>query len=181
MSLFEHLIVGPLVRRAERTPYYDLPGYMRRLWLVPYKEVIKRKERACPPTDDESTDGTGPVPFKERPLAWLLQRFDIAVRVHTILRSDRDRWPHNHPWPYITVILRGGYWEHQYNSNGQYVAIKWYGPGRILFRKAQSWHKLELPEFQEAWTLFITFRKKQTWGFNANGRFVPYYQYDGDK
>ena len=41
---------------------------------------------------------------------WLIpyNPFGIAIRVHHILRSDNERNFHDHPWPYINVILRGG-------------------------------------------------------------------------
>ena len=35
----------------------------------------------------------------------------MAVRLHHILRSDRDRAMHDHPWENASLVLRGGYWE----------------------------------------------------------------------
>jgi len=102
---------------------------------------------------------------------WLIpyNRLGPAARIHHILRSDNDRAFHDHPWPYVTIILRGGYWEvtPQYDSSGVYIREdrQWYGPGSVLMRRAKSWHRLELPEGQPAWTLFITGRRQQTWGF----------------
>jgi hypothetical protein len=157
-----------LIRRAQRTPYYDLPGYMRRWWLVPYRVVITRA--------GGQTDGTGPV-SGFRPIARLLQAFDIAIRVHEILRSDADRHPHDHPWPYLTVILRGGYWESRYNAEGFLLHKRWHGPGSIMFRPANSWHRLDVPEDATATTLFITGKKCQTWGFRTEAGKVPYYEY----
>lgn len=181
-----------LIKRAERTPYFHLDGYMLRWWLVPYRRVIERmvRERVKPITLFDGvtifeeqwvarvvTDGTGPVAFRERPLAWLLQRLDIAVRVHDILRSDTGRNPHDHPWPYLTIILKGGYYELRYDAAGNHLSTKWHGPGSVLFRRANSWHRLVLPEGETATTLFITGKKAQTWGFNVNGVKVPYWEY----
>lgn len=93
----------------------------------------------------------------------------IAARIHHILRSDDDRCFHDHPWPYVTIILRGGYWEYKpvFDKSGIYWAdrVKWYGPGSILFRRAKSWHRLELEPAQTTWTLFITGPWRQHWGF----------------
>ena len=36
-----------------------------------------------------------------------------SVKLHHILRSDDDRDLHDHPWSFVSVILRGGYWEHR--------------------------------------------------------------------
>jgi len=158
-----------LIRRALRTPYLHLAGYMDRWWLVPYRATIVHA--------DGETHGTGPV-GRRRPLAWLLQRLGIAVRVHHILRSDSGRVPHDHPWPYLTVILRGGYTEVRYDGRGFPTGRKWHGPGSVLFRRANSWHRLDLPEGRTAWTLFLTGRKEQTWGFMTLGGIkVPYYEH----
>lgn len=172
-------MVNWLINRAKRTPYFHLPGYMNRWWLVPYAQVIKRKV-VCPgfgQPDETATDGTGPVDRRERPIAWRLQQRGIAIRIHEILRSDLGRDPHDHPWPYTTVILKGGYHEHRFDDQGYLVSVKWHGPGSILRRPANSWHKLILPEGTTTTTLFITGRKCQTWGFNTPDGKVPYYDY----
>lgn len=105
---------------------------------------------------------------------WLVpyNRFGISCRVHEILQSDDDRAYHDHPWWYITVVLRGGYWEirPKYDRSGIFVgdSCRWIGPGRVLFRRAKSWHRLEIPNGQTAFTLFICGRKAQDWGFLVN-------------
>jgi hypothetical protein len=174
-------VIDWLIQRAKRTPYYHLDGYMNRWWLVPYRQVIARTVPIgtvpLRPLKTEVTDGTGPVSFWRRPLAWLLQRFDIAVRVHEILRSDEGRDPHDHPWPYVTIVLRGGYIEDVFDAAGKLIDCKWHGPGSILYRPAGTWHMLWLPDGTTATTLFITGKKAQTWGFNVNGTKVPYRDY----
>ena len=112
------------------------------------------------------------------PYAW----WRPAARLHHILRSDNDRAFHDHPWTYITIILRGGYWEVQpvFDASGLFQGERrtWRGPGSVLFRRARSWHRLELPEGETAWTLFITFRYRQKWGFLVEPRHkVPHDEY----
>jgi len=157
-----NVVINWLVERARRTPYFDLPGYMRRDWLIPYRADIG--------------DGTGPVPFRSRPIAWLLQRFDIAVRIHEILRSDNERHPHSHPWSYLTVILRGSYLEQRYNDEGDLVDYRAHGPGSILWRPAGSLHRLSLFDGPVT-TLFITFKKRGGWGFQVDGKIIPHREY----
>lgn len=167
-----------LIRRAERTPYFEIPGYMRRLWLVPYRQRISREI-------NEGTavtyDGTGPVSFRERPIAWCFQRFGIAIRLHNILRSDDGRHPHDHPWPFLTIILRGGYYEMLFDERGACTSMTWHGPGSILFRRANTWHQLIVPQGggKECWTLFVTGRWRHTWGFLVDGEKVNYRDYEG--
>lgn len=172
------MIVDWLIRRAKRTPYYHLAGYMNRWWLVPYNVVITRDLGPAGVPHFLHTDGTGPVSWR-RPIARLFQLCGIAIRVHEILRSDGGRHPHDHPWPYLTIVLRGGYYETRYDECGEFVFMSWYGPGSVLWRPANSWHRLDVPAGQTATTLFITGRKAaESWGFNVDGVKVPYYEYD---
>lgn len=163
-----------LVQRAKRTPYFHLPGYMERYWLVPYAHPVEVRG---------TLHGTGPVTWR-RPVAKLLQACGVAVRVHHILRSDDGRAFHDHPWPYLTIVLAGGYTEVRphYNDSGIYVCDVrcWHGPGSVLYRPADSWHRLELPGGATAWTVFFTGPKRQTWGFLRDpANKVAYYTYEG--
>jgi hypothetical protein len=171
-------IADRIIARAQRTPYFHLKGYMERFWLVPYTE-----------TGSASTTGCGWVSWG-RPLARMLQAFGIAARVHHILRSDEGRDPHDHPWPYLTVILKGGYIEHRYTPGGHLLSSKWHGPGSVLFRKPGDFHMLELPQCMgldekyhedSVWTLFVTGRYAQKWGFVRDGVKVPHNVYLAEK
>jgi hypothetical protein len=161
-----------LIRRAMKTPYFHLKGYMERYWLVPFVNG-----------GSETAIGCGPVSPWRRPVAWILQKFDIAIRVHHILRSDDDRAFHDHPWAYVTVILKGGYVEvtPEFDGQGQVVGEQrtWRGPGSILRRKANTWHRLEVAEGESVWTLFSTGRKTNGWGFLVDNEKIPYRKYLG--
>jgi len=105
-----------------------------------------------------------------------------TCRLHHILSSDNDRHLHDHPWPYVTIILRGGYWETrptaeknwakdtvkwngEFGPAGSWVERKWRGPGSILIRKPNSYHQLTLPEGKTALTMFWMGPHTQHWGF----------------
>lgn len=146
---------GWIIRRAMRTPYIHLPGYMERFWFV----RIGRR--------GGGQNGAYPL---------------IGARVHHILRSDEGRNFHDHPWPYLTVILRGGYWEITpdfFDGEMRGEVRRWHGPGSMLLRRARSWHRLELPAGQTAWTLFCTGPKVQPWGFLVGRRKVGWREYLG--
>ena len=59
-------------------------------------------------------------PYLERYYVFLKDRklFPFNVFLHRFLKSDPDH-VHDHPWPYATLILRGGYyeWIPQFNSS----------------------------------------------------------------
>ena len=81
--------------------------------------------------------------FRKRP-KW----FPYNILLHKILKSDLGDL-HDHYWSYITIILKGGYWET--NENGTF----WRGPGYIGFRKASDRHSLKIPKGKPAWTLLL--------------------------
>jgi len=73
-----------------------------------------------------------------------LTRFSLVrcrlfqVALHTFHRSDADHL-HDHPWPFVSIVLRGGYWEITPTSR------RFYKPGSILFRPANWLHRVSLP------------------------------------
>lgn len=113
---------------------------------------------------------------------WLVpyNKFGISARIHEILQSDDARHYHDHPWWYISIVLKGGYFENTpvYDESGLYKGVSkvWKGPGSILFRKAKSWHFLSLDEGKPAYTLFICGRKTQSWGFLIRPDCKVYYK-----
>ena len=95
--------------------------------------------------------------------------FPFNFTLHKIVKSD-DPIFHDHPWPYITVILKGGYWEHTplFNEQGKKFAefSTWYGPGSIIKRSAKEFHWIELDdEVGPATTLFFMGPQQREWGF----------------
>ena len=86
--------------------------------------------------------------------------------LHKFLKSDPDEL-HDHPWDFITIILRGGYWEH--TLEGKF----WKKPFSIHYRKAIDLHRIELDKkVSDVWTLFIPLRRKREWGFKTDKGWV---------
>jgi hypothetical protein len=106
--------------------------------------------------------------------------FPFNVTLHKIVRSD-DPIMHDHPWGYMTIILRGGYWEHTpvFNNDGKMIAEfqKWRGPGSIIRRKANEYHWLELAENGTATTLFFMGAQQRDWGFLKNNKWIQHENY----
>lgn len=157
-----------LIAYAMKTPYRHLGDYMHRHWIVPY-------------ADYENDSGFAPLSWKRYPFKRLIQTFGIAARVHNIKRSDEGRDFHDHPWPYLTIILKNGYTEvTPVYKDGMYCGAqrRFYGAGTVLFRRANTFHRLEIAKGQEAWTLFITGRKRQKWGFLVKPEQIKVYYKD---
>lgn len=144
--------------------------------------------------------GLGDSIYLER---WILLQCPwFSIRLHKFHRSDEDVM-HDHPWWFCSLILKGGYFEetmhesgichcgeematHSYYSHPGYDAkdmpetrSKWYGPGRVLFRRATHVHRVVLDDganlenFEAThpgttipcWTLVVTGPSRREWGF----------------
>jgi hypothetical protein len=121
-------------------------------------------------------------PYLERYYLFLREReqFPFNVFLHKFLKSDPDD-VHDHPWPYATLILKGGYWEWIPHfdtvgrKTGEYQV--WRGPGHFRISKANSFHRIELDPDITAWTLFMPGRKCRDWGFLVQNKWIQWEQY----
>jgi len=82
--------------------------------------------------------------FKNRP-KW----FPFNILIHEMLDNDHGEGVHSHLCPYITIILRGGYWETL--KDGKH----WRSCGYIGFRSANNLHRVDLKPDSKPLTLFI--------------------------
>jgi len=121
-------------------------------------------------------------PYLERYYLFLKDRdtFPFNIFLHKFLRSDPDDL-HDHPWPYATVILKGGYWEWTpvFDAEGRKLTevAKWRAPGHVRFNSATSLHRIELDPGVECWTLFMPGAKTREWGFVQSGVWQQWEQY----
>ena len=164
-----------IIRRAQRTPYTHIMSadgtdcYMGRWWLFnPYGK-----------------DASGnPTPAR---LQWL-----PSIRVHHIMRPDRDRHLHDHPWNARTIVLRGWYTEERpWDACSDREAMQADGIAiddttRAVFHRIQGYtgrllfgqyHRISAVSESGVWTLFFTWRKRGSWGFDVDGKKVPWREY----
>lgn len=124
---------------------------------------------------------------------WMVLRSEnINVYLHCFERSDEDRCLHCHPWPFLSLILWRGYWEHteevapcilphqKVRPSPMLYSIpvkkrKW--PGMILWRPATWKHRVELVSKNRSWTLVVRFNRTREWGFYPGGKFVHFSQW----
>jgi hypothetical protein len=143
-------------------------------WFLNFLDRIGRKRIVMDRQSDE--------PYLERYYLFLKDRdrFPFNVFLHKFLKGDPDD-VHDHPWPYATLILKGGYyeWLPQFDSKGNKIAemCVWRGPGSFRVCRANSYHRIELDPSVTAWTLFMPGPKKRDWGFLVNNKWVQHEQY----
>lgn len=104
-----------------------------------------------------------------------------SVRIHQIVLEDQDRHPHNHPWPFLSIVLKGGYME-LWGQEGDY--------NPSIVRKVSRWsyhthtdvHRItgfkNRGEKSGVWTLVFTGPLKHKWGFQTEEGLVPWDQYE---
>lgn len=152
-------VANYLIRRAQRTPYFHLEGYMNRWWLF-------NGYGNDPSTPEKSRHG--------KPIAWL-----PSVRVHHILREDYARDMHDHPWDARTIILRGNYDEERLMPPPESGMVYFYQreAGDTATLKFGEYHNITRVSEGGVYTLFFTWKYMGTWGFWVNNKKVPHKEY----
>lgn len=98
----------------------------------------------------------------------------MSARVHHIATPDSDCHLHDHPWPFISILMRGSYMERRpvevdpcfiEGADVERHEDRARHAGSIAFRRATDRHAITRVS-RDVWTLFITFgRPMQWWGF----------------
>ena len=108
------------------------------------------------------------------------KRFPFNAFLHKFHKGDPGD-VHDHPWPYFTLILKGGYyeWVPEFNSKKEMIGEirHWRGPGHFRFCSANSYHRIELKEGVTPWTLFMPGPQRQEWGFLVDNKWIHNDQY----
>jgi hypothetical protein len=109
----------------------------------------------------------------------------FGVLLHWIYLPDRDRDAHDHPWPFASFIVRGGYKEEVSAAvTDQYG--RWLG-GEPYMRKHRrfSWHRTGLNMVHQITalkdrtvTLLLVGPRVREWGFYTNAGWVQWDVYD---
>jgi hypothetical protein len=82
----------------------------------------------------------------------------FAVFIHKLHRSDYQRAMHDHPWTFVSIIIRGGYKEQTP------MGILSHAPGDILYRPAE-WKHAVIIEGKPSWNLILHGPRRRKWGF----------------
>jgi hypothetical protein len=130
-------------------------------WFLNWLDQLGRRRIIYDRLDDE--------PYLERYYIFLKDRnkFPFNIFLHKFLKSDPDD-VHDHPWPYASLILKGGYYEWvPIFSDGKKIGemCHWRGPGHFRICNANSYHRVELDPEITAWTLFMPGPQRREWGF----------------
>lgn len=100
-------------------------------------------------------------PYMKR---WVFDFKLFSIRIHHWLASDDLRYPHDHAWNFLTIILKGGYTDISPSGNDVVKA------GNIRYRKATHQHSVKVNP-SGCWTLMLTGPEFRKWGFWVDGKF----------
>lgn len=94
----------------------------------------------------------------------------FAVDVHWINHPDVEPYLHDHPVTFISIILRGGYWE---NRNGVIKQRRFYN----FIRATPDDRHTIVRVYPNTLTLCFMGPKTREWGFHINGSWVHWKAY----
>jgi len=103
---------------------------------------------------------------------WLIPRnrfFNIYL--HKISVSDEPTF-HDHPWNFFSFVLQGEIFEH-FIRGGRLCR-----ENHFYFRRKDKFHFLEMVDQKPVWTLLITGRLTQKWGFLSEHGWIPFDKYE---
>lgn len=100
----------------------------------------------------------------------------FAIMVHKFYRSDHDRCLHDHPWNFLSIILKGGYGE-VFESEGVETQA-WRRPFSVLLRKAEWKHRVVLLPGHTCWSLVFATGPVRRWGFWPEGKWCFWRNYN---
>lgn len=116
-----------------------------------------------------------------------LDFINLRICLHHILLTDNECM-HDHPWNFISVILKGSYIEHFRkqtqrklpfrNIKNYYEGSKKFTAPSFLYRNATHIHRLEIPEGKTCWSLVFMFKWKRDWGFCTKKGWVFHSDYE---
>jgi hypothetical protein len=126
-------------------------------------------------------------------------RVTPKVMLHRFLPTADDRDPHDHPWPFVTLVLAGRYddlapCDHCRGSgecgcapgpvdfDGPYPCHECGGRRLVLrerlsapaFRYRPPEHAHVTRTAEGCWTLVLAWRKARSWGFWVGGEWMPW-------
>lgn len=142
-------------------------------------------------------EGADKTIYLRRWYLWRSKRGQVFL--HQFFRSDDDPDPHDHPWNFRTLVLKGAYTDQQYRfvpwapdspmaskpydgrKGFRYFAgnerVRWYAK-----RDATHIHRVILDTdkkglFKQVWTLVLTTGYERKWNFVTQDEIVYWRQY----
>lgn len=144
------------VRRTNRGSSVESGAQIRRRSVVRFHPPVQLRWR--------EELGLPGCPYVIR---WRFETPWWSIRLHHWIAPDDDRAFHDHPWSFVTIVLKGGYLDVS-PTGADYLrapAVRW--------RPAEHRHTVYPNPHGGAWTIVATGKRRRTWGFwEAGVKFI---------
>lgn len=98
-------------------------------------------------------------------IRWMVETPAGSVRLHHWSAPDDGRACHDHPWWFVTFVLRGAY------TDVNPVRVETLKAPAVRFRPAHHRHTV-VPATASCWTVVVTGSKRRPWGFWRGAKFI---------
>jgi hypothetical protein len=99
----------------------------------------------------------------------------FGVKVHHIHKADPGTALHDHPWSFLSIVLRGGYVEqlgHPDLASLRMRTVAVRNQRTVHFARAEHLHRISAVR-PGTWTLVLCGRRRRRWGFEQTpGRWM---------
>lgn len=109
----------------------------------------------------------------------------FSIYIHRIAKADRDKHPHNHPWNFIGLVLRGGYTE-EVTLKGYQPFKKERKPFGAVWHERTAFHRI-VEMAKPTWTVvlvgkhYLTADGQDDWGYLVEGEYIDFKTYRTEK
>lgn len=129
---------------------------------------------------------------------WGIRTRFFGVYLHRMAAPDPGIDLHDHPWPFVSIILRGGYTEEVAeardacliariaeafaSTSGREVrrgSVRSWGAGTVHRVRLHECHRIVALARRPTWTLVLLGRTARSWGFFEPEQWVHAYNEDG--
>lgn len=97
---------------------------------------------------------------------------NFSVNIHKICKADEDKHLHNHPWNFMSIVLKGGYIERLQSGKANLRTFL-----NTAIRRAEKFHKIDEMVTKTVYTLNFMWGERKEWGYDVGGKFVQHEEY----
>lgn len=181
------LLVDPLIRYAQRTPYSHLTGYMNRFWVRQPAPGRAWAFRVHQTLRSDYGRHLHDHPWDNLSIVLRGGYWEVSEgHYQTIVEAGgfeperkilvEDRFIHLHQ---TVTTMAGGLVSREDRKAFAAAGVKWRGPGAIVYRHKLVRHRLVIPACAESWSLFGMTVKGREWGYQTPAGWVHNVIYDG--
>ena len=116
----------------------------------------------------------------------IIQSKWFNIYIHAIYVADLDKHCHDHPWNFMSIILKGTYIEKVINKHpkhNRYISYltRSFWSNTFKWNKAETTHKIDKIMDGPVYTLFITGKNRRDWGYDVDGTWYQWEEYHSIK